>query len=342
VNVDAMVTCELSEAADKARQAEQRGFDRMLYAEVAHDPFLPLTHAAAATRHISLGTGIAVAFARSPMTVAVTSMDLQRQSGGRFVLGLGSQIKPHITRRFSMPWSQPAARMAEYVSALRAIWASWQQGTPLSFEGDFYTHNLMTPMFSHGPSEVPDPQIYLAGVGPEMTKVAGRVADGYLAHGFTTPSYLRSVTIPYLQAGLEQAGRTRSQLEISIPLFTAMGRDQQDLDVQTARIRSSIAFYASTPAYRPVLEHHGWADVGIELTRLSKLNEWSAMSALIDDDMVEAFAIVGPPESFVAAVERKFGGLVDRVQLGSPEALSAAEVSSLVNDLREIPGGHRP
>jgi probable F420-dependent oxidoreductase len=334
MKVDAIVQCDLTDAIDVARRAEACGFDRLLCAELAHDPFLPLTLAAAATTTISLGTGIAVAFARSPMTTAVVAADLHRQSRGRFALGLGSQVRPHIVRRFSMPWSSPAARMREYVQALRAIWASWQDGTPLRFEGEFYQHTLMTPMFSHGPSEYGQPQVCLAGVGPAMTAVAGEVADGYLAHGFTTPAYLREVTLPHLERGLSRAGRARADIQVSIPVFTALGRDDAEIADRSRAARRTVAFYASTPAYRPVLEHHGWGELGVELTRLSRLGEWAKMGDVIDDEVLGTFAIVGAPEDFPSELARRYGALVDRVQLGLSEAAQDDALRALVDTLR--------
>jgi probable F420-dependent oxidoreductase len=271
---------------------------------------------AAATERVDLITGIAVAFARNPMNAAVIANDINRLSNGRFILGLGSQIKPHITKRFSMPWSDPAARMREFVLAIRAIWESWNEGTPLAFRGDYYRHTLMTPMFDQGPSECGDPRIFVAAVGPAMTAVAGEVADGLMAHGFTTPSYLRDVTMVNLAKGLERSNRARSDVEVTIPIMSAVGRDEAEVAPKLAAVRQQLAFYGSTPAYRGVLEHHGWGDVGDELNRLSKQGEWVAMGGLITDEMLREFAVVGDLESVSAEIKQKFGGLVDRVQMG--------------------------
>ena len=259
---------------------------------------------------------IAVAFARNPMHAAVIANDINRLSNGRFILGLGSQIKPHITKRFSMPWSDPAARMREFVLAIRAIWESWNEGTPLAFRGDYYRHTLMTPMFDQGPSECGDPRIFVAAVGPAMTAVAGEVADGLMAHGFTTPSYLRDVTMVNLVKGLERSNRSRSDVEVTIPIMSAVGRDDAEVAPKLAAVRQQLAFYGSTPAYRGVLEHHGWGDVGDELNRLSKQGEWVAMGDLITDEMLREFAVIGDLESVSAEIKQKFGGLVDRVQMG--------------------------
>ena len=316
MKTDAIIHGELADSAAAIRRAEDAGFDGVVSVEISHDPFLPLALGAVATTRVELLTGIAVAFARNPMTAAVIANDLNRLSNGRFILGLGSQIKPHITKRFSMPWSDPAARMREFVLAIRAIWESWNEGTPLAFRGDYYRHTLMTPMFDQGPSECGDPRIFVAAVGPAMTAVAGEVADGLMAHGFTTPSYLRNVTMANLAKGLERANRSRSDVEVTIPIMSAVGRDEDERKQKLAAVRQQLAFYGSTPAYRGVLEHHGWGEVGDELNRLSKQGEWVAMGDLITDEMIREFAVVGDLESVRAEIKQKFGGVVDRVQMG--------------------------
>lgn len=316
MKLDAIVNRPLAETAAAAREAEEAGFDGLVSVEIAHDPFLPLVLAAESTTRLELLTGIAVAFARNPMTAAVIANDLNRFSGGRFILGLGSQIKPHITKRFSMPWSDPAARMREFVLAVRAIWRSWNEGEPLAFRGDYYRHTLMTPMFDQGPSEIADPRVFVAAVGPAMTRTAGEVADGLLAHGFTTASYLREVTLVNLEVGLERSGRTRSEVEVSVPIMCAIGRDDAELAGKVGAVRRQLAFYGSTPAYRPVLEHHGWGDLGDELNLMSKRGEWAAMGEVLPDEMVGEFAVIGDAESVSNEIHRRFDGLVDRVQMG--------------------------
>jgi probable F420-dependent oxidoreductase len=281
--------------------------------EVAHDPFLPLALAAASTTRIRLATGIAVAFARNPMTVAESASDLHRASGGRFALGLGSQVKAHVSRRFSMPWSSPAPRMREFISAVRAIWKAWDDQAPLDFRGDFYQHTLMTPMFSHGPSPCGWPSVQVAAVGPVMTGVAGEVADGLVCHGFTTADYVRDVTLPQLQAGAERAGRSRSDIEVSLPVMMVLTEDERDPKI--AAMRSQIAFYGSTPAYRPVLDHHGWSALGEELHAMSRRGEWEKMGGLIDDDVLQAFAVVGTPREAGTRIRARFDTLADRVQV---------------------------
>jgi probable F420-dependent oxidoreductase len=277
-----------------AAASEAAGYAGLWTGETQHDPFLQVLLAAEATEHVTLGTSIAIAFGRTPMTLANTAFDLARYSRGRFVLGLGSQVKPHIERRFSMPWSHPAARMREFVAALRAIWASWQDGVKLDFRGEFYTHTLMTPFFSPPAHEWGPPPVYLAGVGKLMTEVAGEVCDGFFFHAFTTPSYLREVTIPALERGRLAGGAgSLDGFTIAGPAFTCVGRNDEELDAAIRGTKEQIAFYASTPAYRGVLEHHGWGDLQPELTRMSKEGKWKEMADVIDDDVVRTFAAVG-------------------------------------------------
>ena len=300
----------------EAAQHEASGYDGLWASESAHDPFLPLMLAGEHTERLELGTAIAVAFARSPMQLAYTAHDLQAYCGGRFSLGLGSQVKAHIERRFDMPWSHPAPRMREYISALRAIWACWNEGAKLDFRGDFYTHTLMAPFFSPPPIPQGAPKVYLAAVGEAMTRVAGEVADGLMTHAFTTERYLREVTVPALERGLEKTGRKREDFAISHLLLTATGRTQEEMDVAVKGTRDQIAFYASTPAYRSVLELHGWGALGEELTALSKSareDRWAVMGSLIDDDVLSAFAVVAEPDRLAAEIRRRFDGVVERV-----------------------------
>ena len=308
----------LATAGTTARSLEEAGYDGAWSAATSHDPFLPHVLAADATDRLELGTGIAVAFARSPMTLANTAWDLQVQSEGRFLLGLGSQIKPHITKRFSMPWSQPAARMREMILAIRAIWDSWDGDGTLDFRGDFYTHTLMTPFFNPGPSPHGHPKVFLAAVGPKMTEVAGEVCDGLLCHGFTTASYLQEETLPAVETGLAKAGRSRADLELSIPAFIVTGKDEEEMAASAVGVRRQVAFYGSTPAYRGVLEHHGWGDLQDELNVLSKQGEWATMGELIDDEILGTFAVVAEPDAIAGALLERWGGLVDRISFYAP------------------------
>ena len=243
---------------------------------------------------IELGTSIAVAFARNPMTVANVGWDLQAYSGGRFILGLGSQVQAHIEKRFSMPWSRPVGRMREFVAALREIWSCWRDGTKLRFEGDFYTHKLMTPMFTPEPQPYPFPKVFVAAVGEAMTEMCGEVADGLLAHAFTTKRYFEEVTTPALLRGMARSGRRRSDFELSCPIFVVTGDSEDELSARALGTRKQIAFYGSTPAYRKVLELHGWGELHTELHRLSRQGEWDVMGSLIDDEILDAFAVVAP------------------------------------------------
>ena len=305
---------ELAGVGDRAQRLEQDGYSGLLSAETSHDPFLPLALAAQQTERIELMTAIAVGFARNPMVLAHVAWDLQALSGGRFLLGLGSQIQAHVTKRFSMPWSRPAARMEEMIHAIRAIWDAWQTGERLNFRGDFYRHTLMTPMFSPGPIDVAPPPILISAVGPLMTRVAGRAADGLVCHAFQTADYLRAVTLPNVDAGLAEAGRDRSDFQISMPVFVVSGFREEEVAAKAARTREQIAFYGSTPAYRPVLEHHGWGDAQTELNRLSKRGMWKEMGDVIDDEMLDAFAIVAEPGDVPARIADRFGGSLDRLQ----------------------------
>ncbi|HEV3281479.1 MAG TPA: LLM class F420-dependent oxidoreductase [Acidimicrobiales bacterium] len=321
MDVDGGIGFDPAGVVEAARLAEQVGYDGIWSAETSHDPFLPLALAAQATERIKLGTGIAVAFARNPMTLAMVANDLQTLSEGRFMLGLGSQIKPHIEKRFSMPWSHPAARMRELILAIRAIWASWSDGTRLAFRGQFYRHTLMNPMFDPGRNPFGNPLIFLAAVGEQMTEVAGEVADGLLAHGFTTERYLREVTLPALGRGLATSGRTRADVQISYPGMVVTGTDDAGFEKATRAVKAQLAFYGSTPAYRPVLALHGWGDLQAELNALSKRGAWEEMAGLIDDDMLHTFAVVGELDDIAGMVLRRFEGVVDRFNFYAPYAM---------------------
>jgi probable F420-dependent oxidoreductase len=262
-----------------------------------------------------LGTGVAIAFARNPMSLAYTTNQLQEYSGGRVVLGLGSQVRRHIEKRFSSTWSHPAARLREFVLALRAIWASWHEGGPPGFEGEFYTHTLMTPVFAPAPHEFGPPRVFLAAVGPRMNEVAGEVADGVITHGICTPRYLREVILPALGRGLAKSGRRRSEVEVTCPGFMSVVEDESAIPKARDAMRRHVAYYASTPAYRPVLELHGWGDLQTDLYACSKAGRWDDMAALVDDDVLDTLTIVCQPGSLAVEVARRYGGLVDRINV---------------------------
>ena len=306
------------DVAPDARKREAEGYAGAFTGEAAHDPFLPLMIVAEHTERLEIGTSIAVAFARSPMTLAATANDLQAVSRGRFVLGLGSQVKPHIERRFSMPWSHPSARMREFVLALRAIWSAWNTEEKLDFRGEFYTHTLMTPFFSPGPNPHGTPKVFLAAVGDRMTEVAGEVADGIILHPFTTEQYVREVTLPALERGFSAGGKGRTNFEVSSPIFVVTGATTAAFDAARKGAKEQIAFYGSTPGYRGVLELHGWGEVGDQLNQLSRKGEWVAMGELITDDMLEVFAIVAPPGDVATRLSERFADVVDRISFYTP------------------------
>lgn len=314
----ALLTPEPAEAGARARALEAGGFDGVYTFEGPGDPFLPLALAAAQTERVALMTAVAIAFARSPMTLAYVANDLQRLAKGRLLLGLGSQIRPHVERRFSQPWSRPAARMREYVQALRAIQACWQDGGPLRFRGEFYTHTLMTPFFDPGPNPFGPPPLWLAGVGPRMTAVAGEVADGFLVHPLHTEASLRELTIPALAEGRARAGRKAEEPALGVQALVAAGRDAAERAAGEAAVRAQIAFYGSTPAYRPVLECEGQGPLGEELNRLSKGGQWAEMAARVPDALLDAVALRGTPEEAAARARARYGARAERLLLVAP------------------------
>ena len=316
----------------KAKRLEALGYHGAVTAETSHDPFFPLLLAAEHTKKIQLVTSIAVAFARTPMNLANIGHDLNSFSKGRFVLGLGSQIRPHVTKRFSMPWSKPAARMREFISAMRAIWDCWHNGSQLSFRGDFYDHSLMTPMFTPLDSEYGPPRVMLAAVGPLMTEVAGEVADGVIIHSFTTKKYLEEVTLPAVEKGLAKAGRSRSDFQISYPGFIVTGKNEEEFNATKKAVCKQIAFYGSTPAYAPVLGSHGWGDLQPELNKLSKMGNWDEMGTLITDEILNEFAIVGELDQVVGKFKSRYSGLVDRT-MGSLPARDDEHAKELLRNL---------
>jgi probable F420-dependent oxidoreductase len=303
----------LQEAADHARAAEEMGFDGLWSIEAQHDPFLPLGSAATATWRVSLGTAIAVAFPRSPMVLAYTAWDLQASSGGRFILGLGTQVKGHNERRFSVKWESPGKKLREIVLALRAIWDCWQNRTPLNFQGEFYQHTLMTPFFSPGPIDHPKIPIFIAGVNPYMARLAGELCDGFHVHPLHSPKFLRERLIPDIEAGAARAGRSRKDLELSTQAFLAIGDSQKEIGERREQIRQQISFYASTRTYQPVLDAHGWGEVCGRLSRKAAAGEWASMSKEISDEMLDEFSLSGAPDEVAAKIKTRYAGLLDRV-----------------------------
>ncbi len=330
MKVDGGIGGDLAKVGAMAQAVEEQGYDGAWSAETNHDPFFPLLLAAEHTGRLQLGTGIAVAFARNPMTVAQVGWDLQAFSKGRLMLGLGSQIKPHIEKRFSMPWSHPAPRMREFILAMRAIWSCWQDGTKLDFRGEFYTHALMTPFFTPGPQPYGPPKVFLAAVGEGMTEVCGEVADGMLVHGFTTERYLKEVTLPALERGFSKGDRRREDFELSCPIFIVTGTSDEQREAAATGTRRQIAFYGSTPAYKGVLERHGWGDLQPELNTLSKRGEWERMGEMIDDDVLAAFAVVAPPDQVADEVLARYQGVIDRISFYLPYQAPPETVAAML------------
>jgi probable F420-dependent oxidoreductase len=300
---------------EEARRAEALGLGCLWTAETRHDPFLPLAVAAAHTRRLGLGTAIAVAFPRSPMVLAHTAWDLQRASGGRFVLGLGTQVKAHNERRFSIPWSAPVPRLREVVGALRAIWATWQDGGPLAFRGEHYRFDLMTPFFDPGPIEHPAIPIYLAGVNPAMCRLAGEVSDGLHVHSFHSAAYLRERVLPAVEAGLRRSGRARPAFTLRAAAMVVWGDTPEERRRRARAVKQQIAFYASTRTYQAVLAVHGLEDLTPRLHERSLRGDWDGMADLVSDEMLDQFAVTGPLEELGVRLRERYAGLCDRVQL---------------------------
>lgn len=304
---------DLNGAGDLAREVEAHGFDGLWTSETAHNPFFPLTHAATATNRIELGTAVAIAFPRSPMVMAQIAWDLAAQSNGRFILGLGTQVKAHITKRFSTEWKPPVPRLREYIEALRAIWTSFQTNAPLRYVGEHYRFTLMTPFFTPGSIATPDIPIYIAGVNEGLCRLAGEMCQGFHVHPFHTMRYLKERIIPNVERGAAKAGRQRSDCALTCAVFVATGRNTEEIRNNAGFVRSQIAFYASTPSYSPVMELHGWLDLHQQLNAMSREGRWFEMGELISDDMLAQFAVVAPVDELAYAVKERYEGLLDRV-----------------------------
>ena len=334
MKIDAgMVVTNMKQIPARVRELEEAGFDGCFTFEGPHEPFMPLVLAAEHSK-LDVGTGLAIAFARTPMTVANLAHDLQQFSGGRFWLGLGSQIRPHIEARYSMPWGKPVTRMKEFVRALRAIFANWNTNEKLDFRGEFYTHTLMPPIFNPGPSTGGPPPIYLGGVGPKMTEAAGEVADGMLLHPFHTERSLEQVMLPNLQKGLTASERQLSDFTLCAQVLVVTGKDEAEFENARAMTRNQIAFYASTPAYRSVLEAEGRGELQPELRQLTKLGRWHEMASLIDDELLSRIAVVGTPREVAESLHARYGSLAGRLAFASPFPLSQECASEIIRGLR--------
>jgi probable F420-dependent oxidoreductase len=325
----------VTEARDAAVDAERLGYDGWFTPETQTDPFVASALAATATANVQIGTAIVVAFARNPMTVALQANDVQLLSEGRFLLGLGSQIRPHITKRYSMQWSHPAPRMREFIKAIRAIWKTWETGDALEFRGDFYTHTLMTPFFNPGPNPHGNPRILLAAVGPLMTETAGEVADGILCHAFSTERYLREQTLPAVRRGRAKAGLDLDGFEVSLPAMIVARDTEEEIAAGVQAVKQQIAFYGSTPAYRPVLEVHGWGELQDELNTMTKRGEWDRIADVIDNDILRTFAIIGTPEECEAEIKRRYGGIGTRIAITVPDQADPHRWGPVFDALRD-------
>lgn len=302
----------LREMPALAREVEEIGFDALWTSETQHDPFLPLALAAEHTARIELGTAIAVAFARSPTVLAQIAWDLQAQSNGRFILGLGTQVKAHIERRFGMTWEAPAAKLREMILAMRAVWNAWQGEGKVNFRGEFYKITLMTPFFNPGPIDHPEIPIYIAGVNEKLCQVAGELCQGFHVHPFHSAKYIRQVILPNIEIGLQKTGRTRRDIQLASSLFVASSEMEREM------VRAQISFYASTPTYRPVLEAHDWGATGETLSMLAARGKWDEMPQQITDEMLDVFAVLAPDDKVVDAIKARYAGLLDRITLYTP------------------------
>lgn len=318
MKVDAGIGSKLETVPEVVRSLESFGYDGVRTAEMNHDPFFPLVLAAEHSEKLQLATSIAVAFARSPMNLANLGHDLNAYSRGRFTLGLGSQIKPHITKRFSMQWGSPAEQMRELILAMRGIWANWYESEPLEFVGKYYRHTLMTPAFSPENIEYGKPRVELAAVGPKMTEVAGEVADGLIIHPFSTMPYIERITLPAIDRGLAKVGKKRDQFELSYSCFVVTGRNEEEFDKSKKEAKQRIAFYGSTPAYKGVLDSIGVGDLQAELNAMSKQGRWVEMGSLITDEILAEFGVMGEAGGIAKQMLDRYGGFVDRTSASFP------------------------
>lgn len=316
-----LVVDNLRDVADPAKRIEAMGFSTLCISERKHDPFMQLAVAAVNTDRIRLTTEIALAFPRNPMVLAYTAWDLQNASQGRFILGLGTQVKAHNERRFGLTWDRPGPKLREYIVAIRAIWDCFQNGTKLDFEGEFFKFNLMTPMFNPGPIPFAPPPIYVGAVNPWNCKMAGEVADGFHCHGFHTARTLKANVIDNIQQGLDKAGRKRSDFKITAPVMAVMGSNQQELDVMRERVRGMIGFYGATSYYKDMFDAHNWSGTFERLLEKSRKGDWDSMASEITDEMMAEFAVEGLYEDIPDLLQKKYGDMLDEVLIyfGEPE-----------------------
>lgn len=337
MRIDTLLPQEIDNSRAAAGELSgERGYDGFWIGESAHDPWMQALVAAETAPSCHIGTAVVVAFARTPMTVAHSAYDLARYTRGRFVLGLGTQVKPHIERRFSMPWSHPADRMREYVTALRAIWAAWTGGPKLDFHGRFYTHDLMTPVFSPGVHQWGPPPVYLAAVGERMLQVTGEVADGLITHPFHSEEYLRERILPTVAEGVAAAGRRPDDVAVVASVLVATGRDAEEIARSTAHVRRWLSFYSSTAAYRPVLEMHGWGHIHEQFRVMSRRGQWQEMADAFPDELVDVLALVGDPKDVATRLVGRYRGVVDRVSLNLGPHIPPATHRELLSAIDEV------
>jgi probable F420-dependent oxidoreductase len=331
MKIDVALDAPLGEVAERARQLATAGADGGFTLEANRDVLFPLLEAA--TSGLYLYPNVAIAFPRSPMHLAYQAWDLQRATGGRFALGIGSQIRPHIEKRYGARWDRPVRQMRQYVEALKAIFATWQDGTPLNFHGDYHTLSLMTPTFLPGPLSTGLPPVWVGGLGPMMTRVAAEVADGLIVHPFNSERYLRQVTLPVVEAGLAATGRSRSAFCLVVDVIACVYRDEQEQAEAMQRCRFNLAFYGSTPSYRVTLEAHGWQDLQAELNALSKAGRWDQMPALISDEILEELCVMGTPASAARLLQTRYGDFADRVALSLPYHPGPGLIEELLGEM---------
>ena len=324
----------LTDVNKVAPRLENMGYNGLLMTELKHDPFLPLAVAATSTETVTLATGIAISFLRSPMSIANIAWDLNEATSGRFTLGLGTQIRAHNEKRFSVPWSPPGPRMREYIQALKAIWRCWKYDEKLSFEGEHYRFTLMTPEFVPASSGIDLPPVTLAAVGPVMIKTAAEVADGIRLHGFCTAKYFEETINPRIELGLKAAGKKRRNFEVSGGGFIATGSDNEAVDKATETVRYRVGFYGSTPAYWPVLETHGYGDLGRKLNAMTKSGEWDKLAAQIPDNLLELFCAIGRHDEIAKNIQHRFGKMADVITTGLNEDFPP----DLIQDIQKIQG----
>lgn len=338
MKIDGPFYADLAQAADEARRLAGEGYDGVYTLEGSRDPFLPLVTASATVPDLDIATGIAVAFPRNPSHIAYTAWDLQRFSQGRFRLGIGSQVQAHIEKRFGVPFAPAAARMREYILAVKAFFACWQDGAPLDFQGEYFRHTLMTPMFNPGPNPYGKPPILLGALGPKMTEVAAEVADGLIVHPFNTDAFVRQQQLPAVNAGLVASGRQRQDFLMQVTAICVTGQTAEEYAAAERSVRGLLAFYGSTPAYKPPMDAVGYGDLQPELNRLSKAGRWDDMAALIDDGFLKAFAVCAEPKDLAQGLWQRYGDYADRLSIYAPYASAPGVWPGILADLKRLAG----